>query len=188
MDAFIEFLLGNIFFLFIAAAGIYSLFNRGRQRAEDDGSQNKPVSGQPKRTGSGKIDWESIFQQEKPEGRRAPESERPTKPVPEAEGEFVRGESTDPASGRTAQYYEKMEQAKKRRSEAEKNPIDDTSPIFNQSLDNRRSLRSTEISSSKTSFSSPTHEDAKNGIIWSEILGKPRSQRPHQTSVYSKRK
>ncbi|WP_252311682.1 hypothetical protein [Sinobaca sp. H24] len=96
MDAFIEFLLGNIFFLFIAAAGIYSLFNRGRQRAEDDGSQNKPVSGQPKRTGSGKIDWESIFQQEKPEGRRSPEGERPTKPVPEAEGEFVRGESTIP--------------------------------------------------------------------------------------------
>lgn len=187
MDAFIEFLLGNIFFLFIAAAGIYSLFNRGRQRTEDDGSQNKPVSGQPKRTGSGKIDWESIFQQEKPEERRSPQGERPTKPVPEAEGEFVRGQSTDPASGRTAQYYEKMEQAKKRRSEADKKPTDDTSPIFNQALDNTRSSQSIG-SSSKVSFSSPSHEDAKNGIIWSEILGKPRSQRPHQTSVYSKRK
>lgn len=187
MDAFIEFLLGNLFFLFIAGAAIFSLVNRSKQRSGGDNSQNSPGGGQQRRTGPGKIDWESIFQQEKPEGSQSSSSERPTKPVPEAEGEFVRGESTDPASGRTAQYYEKMEQAKKRRSEAEKNPIDDNSPIFNQALNNAGSSQSIG-NSSKVSFSSPSHEDAKNGIIWSEILGKPRSQRPHQTSKYSRRK
>ncbi|MCD8511976.1 MAG: hypothetical protein LRY73_20435 [Bacillus sp. (in: Bacteria)] len=175
----IESILGNPFLLFIIIAALLSFFRGANQQQEQKGS-GKPAKGN--QTGDqGEIDWREIFRQEQApvdseehrrtndpystarsqeaKAAREPVEERYSAPAP-TEKEMNRGNK---------ELYEKYEEAKRRKAKAFENAEKyDDSPIFTQDL-TRTSM--------KLNFNNISKEEAVKGIVWSEILGKPKARR-----------
>ncbi|WP_026700340.1 hypothetical protein [Salibacterium aidingense] len=158
MEAIFELIFGNIFILALLIGGLISLFNRnrgGQEQSETSGRRNEDQK-----------DWKDIFQNQKEE---TTSSQRPTKPVPEAEGELVK-----PDRAGYEPYHEEMEELRRKQERAREAAEKAGSP----SVDTRPAGRRRPAPGG---IAPVTPENARQGIIWAEVLGAPKSRRPYST-------
>lgn len=162
-----------MFIVALIIGGLISLFNRNRTSQEQSTDQSQQEDKQKK-----EIDWKSIFQQETDE---TPSQQRPTKPVPEAEGELVKPEEKSSNAAQHEQYSQQMEELRKKQEEArQKAEKVGRSTVHENALD-QAATRSTQPASGAR-FVPTSRRDVIQGVVWSEILGEPKARRPYPTS------
>jgi len=159
-----------LLFFIIAAIVSFLRGKGGKQEEKESGQPSQRGSSQPKQqTGQREreVDWKDIFQQET----------RPTQPQPSASRQS-RSESTVPSlakdvekelsrsSNELQERYEQVERQQKRA--IEKGHIIEDSPIT------RNDLTKNKV---HLDFSHVSKNEAIKGVIWSEILGKPKARR-----------
>lgn len=178
MEGLFQFFAESPFILFIIIAALLGFFRSGNAGKEQQ--QRQPQRGQQGQQRSApdkqeqKIDWKEIFQQES----------RPTEPQPTASRSQDMAEETSSnevslsrqtdaeihnASTELQERYEKLqerqEQAKRRTA----------------SLDNSPYARKDNIQKTKPKvqldFSNISRDEAVKGVVWAEILGKPKGFR-----------
>ncbi|SER70559.1 hypothetical protein [Salipaludibacillus aurantiacus] len=179
MEGLFNLLLESPLLLFFIIAAILSFIqgrgrgaeeeNKGPRRPQQQRDQSPP---EPARR-ENEVDWKDIFRQE----------ERPTQPQPtvtrggENQREAERRVSSLPRDAEQElsksnrelhERYEKIQSRKKRASE-QAGKIDN-SPIFEGDLTRRKEKV-------RLDFSNVSREEAVKGVIWSEILGKPKARR-----------
>ncbi|MCE7794207.1 hypothetical protein K8O68_17640 [Salipaludibacillus sp. CUR1] len=182
MEGLFNLLLESPLLLFFIIAAILS-FIQGRGRSEEEEKkgprrpqqqrdQSSPESAPSRR--ENEVDWKDIFRQE----------ERPTQPQPtvtrggeENKREAERRVSSLPRDAEKElsrsnrelhERYERIQSRKKRASE-QTDKIEN-SPIFEGDLTRGKEKV-------RLDFSNVSREEAIKGVIWAEILGKPKARR-----------
>lgn len=167
VDALMQFLFENLFFVIIIIAGLLSFFKRLNTTGSDQKQQRKqpmpPVS--------------------KPFFGEIEQPERDLQPRQRWEGSVTEMEQVERDFSERDNHAEEMPAA----IEVVKNQLPPDSPIqielVSPSINKsnvRRRTRSVVID--KSMFTSPSRKQVVEGIIWAEVLGPPRAKRP-----YSKR-
>ncbi|MDQ0254354.1 hypothetical protein J2S74_001729 [Evansella vedderi] len=166
----IEALLGNPLLLFFVIAALLSLFrNAGGNNQEEQKRSRRPASGRNTQ-GQDEVDWREIFQQEQQPAKPSPLEETRTASRETVEETYSIPESVakeqDKANRELQERYEQVQRRKKLAMEMADKQQD--SPIY-----------SNDISNSKVhlNFKKISREEAIKGIIWSEILGKPKARK-----------
>ncbi|MFD2704140.1 hypothetical protein [Salibacterium lacus] len=159
MEALIELIFGNILILGLIVGGLISLFGRIYSGNKESGEEAGP--NQQNETG----------QEVRKENQRQSGSRRPTSPVPEAEPS-PGGSPSSPGNGYEQQMEElrkKQERARELTNETLRSPGSPSAPAA--SGENRVTA---------SGIAPVTPENAKQGILWAEILGAPVSKRNRQ--------
>ncbi|WP_096188353.1 hypothetical protein [Evansella halocellulosilytica] len=175
-------LLENPLILFFIIAAILSFFQGlGGNKKQENKRPNRPQN-RPAETGQShreeEVDWREIFKQE----TQTVEERRETTRQPSAENSSPLSRDGEKELNKTnEELLERYENLKKRKQEAKRNASKiENSPIQNSDLTKNRK------SKVELDFSSISRDEAVKGIIWSEILGKPRSRKPRETFSYRK--
>ncbi|ADU29862.1 hypothetical protein [Evansella cellulosilytica] len=157
----IEALLGNPLLLILLIGALFSFFQRlGASNTEE---QQQP----PKRnTPQQEIDWEDIFRQE--ESKQEPAEKSSVNDVYTPDSYYNSEDELAKANSELQDRYEATKKRKQRARELEQVMKKD-SPIFTEDITKQTNVG--------VSFSNMTREDAIKGIIWSEVLGKPKSKK-----------
>lgn len=174
MEDLLSIVTGNPVLLFIIIGAILSFLKRGKER-EANKETRKPGAPETEETPSAEIDWREIFRQEE-------------KPEPVSKSErgqsYTYTEQSVPSSAavnnqRGNELLEKYEKAKQNKEAAKifAHSIED-SPIY------KGDISQSEV---KLDFSRITKEEAIKGVVWSEILGKPRSKGLYRPSLKTRR-
>ncbi|SFL66320.1 hypothetical protein [Salibacterium qingdaonense] len=162
MEALIELIFDNFLILGLIAGGLISLFGRVFSGNEESGEEAGPT--QQNQTG----------QEAQKENQPQSAGRRPTSPVPEAESDpAAAGSPSNPESGYEQQMEElrkKQERARELTSEALRSPGGSSAP--EGSGENR--------GTAAAGIAPITPANAKQGILWAEILGPPVSKRSRQ--------
>ncbi|MFC5713432.1 hypothetical protein ACFPU1_11615 [Thalassorhabdus alkalitolerans] len=185
MEAIIEFIFANLFIILLIVGGIISMISRqgggNQQRGQGQGEQRK----------QGEIDWKEIFKQEENDPGRGQPSPRPTPPGGSSgPQQGSRTAASDPAGveeetrNAKSEYEQRLEEIQRRKKQAEEKigEISD-SPIFGNEL----SSPSSQKSKVDLQFSRISKKEAMQGVIWSEVLGKPRANQPHRSASLYRR-
>lgn len=175
MEDLLKVVTGNPILLFIIIGAILSFLKRGKER-EANKETRKPGAPETEETPSVEIDWREIFRQE----------DNP-KPVSKTErGQtYTYTEQSVPSSvagnnHRGNELLEKYEKAKQNKEAAKiYDPSIENSPIYKGDIAAQAEV--------KLDFSRITKEEAIKGVVWSEILGKPRSKGPHRPALNTRR-
>ncbi len=174
MEDLLRMITSNPILLFLIIGAILSFLQKGK---EEQGKRETQKRGGA--AGKGKqpeIDWQEIFRQE--------EKSDP-KPTRQTETTYTYTEEHPTASidgiSRSNELLEKYEKAKQNKKAAEiigKNLKD--SPIYKDDLTNSKEV--------KLDFSNISREEAIKGVVWSEILGKPRAKGSYRPSMNTRRR
>lgn len=179
MDGIFNLFLNNPLILFIVIAVLLSLFRgsggaqqeqkrpQQRRQPQQSGQQRQP-SQSGERSNEDQVDWKDIFKQEQPPTERQPTVRRTPKSEQNEVPENVQAELSKANEGLQEQYEKVRERKRRARESAGK--IQD-SPIA------RGDVTKSSGSDVQLDFSKITREDAIKGIVWSEILGKPKARR-----------
>ncbi|MCR6110385.1 hypothetical protein HXA35_08585 [Bacillus sp. A301a_S52] len=183
MEGLFNLLLESPIFLFIIIAAIMS-FLRGNKQDEKQTRRQRPQGQQQRRTPSQseeeqEVDWRDIFrQEERPTEPQSTESwsnrERSeNKSYSEPTVSSLPQEAENELSKTNRELHERYERIKKRQEQAAKQvgEIGD-SPIMQGDL-----TRSAAKPKVQLNFSHISREEAIKGIVWSEILAKPKARR-----------
>ncbi|MGY4690353.1 hypothetical protein [Salibacterium sp. K-3] len=166
MEALFELIFGNIFILALVIGGLISLFRRTA------GSESSETSGRREQE-----DRKQVSQEQ----NKRPADSRPTRPVPEAEQELSKPET--PAEGR---YESQMEELRKKQERAR-----ELSNTAGQTLAASSAAAAGKKRRVAGSIVPVTPENARQGVLWSEILGEPKAKRKmpnHGASRYQLRR
>ncbi|MFB5662107.1 hypothetical protein [Alteribacillus sp. HJP-4] len=169
------------FIIALIIGGIISAINKNKQKETGRNTTNAPENQQEQEQ---ELDWKSIFRENKnpgdntyPQDRRR-DQQRPTRPVPEAESELYRNEPEQTKYSEAHDQYKKKSDELKRKKEKAKKKIDN---VKGYSLDKDEiGTAGTGAPSSylqESRYHNVSRNEAVNGIIWSEILGAPRSRK-----------
>ncbi|MFV8826700.1 hypothetical protein [Alkalihalobacterium sp. APHAB7] len=169
----LDFLFGNIFFVILILGALWNFFSRQAEARKEAEQGKKPQREQ-------EIDWKEIFRQEQaPDERDKPQPTLAREVEPSFEPSFepihrevdttVNDRRTDMEKLR-AQLEEKRKKLK--RAEGRTQSAISESPITNNEIGKKQTKLD-------LNFENISQADAMKGIIWSEILGKPRSMRSY---------
>lgn len=154
-----------------------SFLKRGKEE-EAQRETRKPVApraqGRPENQRN-EVDWREIFQQE------AGTNSTPQKA--REQSYTYTEEQTSMEVNRSQELLEKYEKAKLRKEKAEQR-------ASRQSLTNSPIYKGDLTASNKVSldFSSISRDEAIKGVVWSEILGKPRAKGSYRPTLNTRRK
>lgn len=176
MEDLLSVITGNPVLLFIVIGAILSFLKRGKEKEANKGAR-KPGSPETEEAPKAEIDWREIFRQE----------DNP-KPVSKSENgqTYTYTEQSVPSSDSGNNYrgnelLEKYEKAKQNKEAAKRYaPTIDDSPIYKGDIAAQSEVQ--------LDFSRITKEEAIKGVVWSEILGKPRSKGSHLPSLKTRKK
>ncbi|WP_026689199.1 hypothetical protein [Alteribacter aurantiacus] len=196
MEGLINLLLNNPLLLLFAIFGLISLFGgAGAAKKGDQNQRQRPQQrqqgGQPAKE-ERDIDWKQIFgvEEEEQYDRKQPRAESDTYKAPRSLGESEPkpdqyaadqqgrrelAQTNDDLNDRYEEMKRRKQEAKRRSSK-----IDDESPIFQKDITRKEKV--------ELDFSSISREDAVKGVVWSEILGPPRSRNPRRQNSYGRRR
>ncbi len=174
MEDLLRAITSNPILLFLIIGAILSFLQKGKEEQAKRETQNRGGS-----TGEGKqveIDWQEIFRQE--------EKTEP-KPSSQTDTTYTYTEERATASmdgiNRSNELLEKYEKAKQNKKAAENIGANlKDSPIYKDDL-----TASKEV---KLDFSNISKEEAIKGVVWSEILGKPRAKGSYRPSMSTRRR
>ncbi|WP_240376588.1 hypothetical protein [Bacillus piscicola] len=166
MGSIIEFLFSNMFIVVLLIGGLVSVFNRNKrqQQGKEDSSEKKerPV-----------FDWETIFQENKPEKEPQNSPSRGQEEATVSSDELQTSDTYD-------RYEKKREELREQAINAEEKMKQlGNSPVFEEQIGT--SLGGVPSASKPhPRFSSLSRKDVVDGIIWSEVLGPPKSRQYFQ--------
>jgi hypothetical protein len=184
MEGLFEAILGNPLLLFFIIAALLSFFqglggknDQGRGQGQGQGPQQQEH--RRAETQEDEIDWREIFRQE-----QFPDQEHPTERQPRAgsgstqsqipaeDSVAVKTEAEKERNKANRELYEKYERAKQRKEQVAKDigEIGD-SPIMQGEI---RDVIKPKIA---LNFSKVSREEVIKGVVWSEILSRPKSGR-----------
>jgi hypothetical protein len=172
MEQLLEFLFSNPLFLIIIIGAIASFLKRGReQEAEEPRKTSAP---RPPVKKEQEVDWREIFRQED-EAVPAPVRERYSTTATKQETIAIE-------ASRSNELLEQYEKAKRKKKEVTKRNelVTKNSPIYKDDL--------TVTNKINLNFANITSEEAVKGVIWSEVLGKPRAKGSYRPSLNTRRK
>ncbi|TLS39359.1 hypothetical protein [Pseudalkalibacillus caeni] len=149
-----DFLMSNIFILIFVIGGIISFLKRMGEE-----QQQKPV-------------------------RRTPEASRPDKEmrIPSSSEIEIEEDEYEPAQKHYDVPYPEYDAA-----ETEKPYHRETLSPYERETGKpykRQSKKPYKRKVSHSLYKSPTRKQVREGVIWAEIIGRPRSQNPHRTVIY----
>lgn len=171
MEDLLKVVTGNPVLLFIIIGAILSFIKKGKEQEANKQTQ-KPGTPEMEETPSAEVDWREIFRQE----------DNP-KPVSTSERgqSYTYTEQLEPSSAavnnqRGNELLEQYEKAKQNKEAAKiySTTIED-SPIYKGDISAQAEV--------KLDFSRITKEEAIKGVVWAEILGKPRSKGSHRPTL-----
>ncbi|QKS70856.1 hypothetical protein FLK61_29455 [Paenalkalicoccus suaedae] len=169
MEGLIELVLGNPFILFLIIAFLFSTFRKrgtadeARQQPDLSPDETATIDSEERNPSEAEqADWRDIFYP--PEERSKKEQPAPSKSSSESK------EATASLSKANDELQRRYEQVQQRKSEAAKQDNIMDSPIYKKDL-------SASKSKIDLDFKNITKEDAIKGVIWSEVLGKPKARR-----------
>ncbi|MDE5413895.1 hypothetical protein [Alkalihalobacterium chitinilyticum] len=169
----LDFLFGNIFFVILILGALWNFFSRQAEARKEAEQGKKPQREQ-------EIDWKEIFRQEQaPDERDKPQPTvaRDVEPSFEPSFEPIRQEVDTAAKDRRTEMEklrDQLEEKRKKLKHAEistQSAISD-SPIMKNEIGKKRTKLDLD-------FQNISQEEAMKGIIWTEILGKPRAMRSY---------
>ncbi|WP_078428847.1 hypothetical protein [Alkalihalobacterium alkalinitrilicum] len=166
-----DFLFGNIFFVLLILGALWNFFSRQAENKKEAEQGQKPKREQ-------EIDWKEIFRQEQaPVERETPqptvtrEIEPSFEPIHREVGTAVSDRRTE-----MERVRDQLEEKRKKLRQTESKSITDAaitdSPIFKKEI----GKKSTKLD---LNFSNISQKEAMKGIIWSEILAKPKAMRSY---------
>lgn len=164
MEGLIEFIFGNLFFVILIAGALWNLFMRNKANEEEQKRQQQKRQ-QQRRTGGSpqqEVDWKEIFKQERKPVEKAP-------PAP-AQPTAYQLEVEQPVSVSNEYEKQRVEVKRKEREVSKKLEILEQSPILAKEIGKRGP-------SLHLDFNNMTGNDVVKGVVWSEVLGKPRAKR-----------
>ena len=184
MQGLIDTLFGNPLLLFFIIAALFSFFRRagGGNQEQGKGQNTNPPQNRRTTTEQDKVDWREIFTQEqthREDGGDGPHNDparsynddRNQSPIPADESRATTAEKERNQANRD--LYDKYEKAKQRK-EVFKNPEEiGASPISDEIRDKIKPKVS-------LNFNNISRDEVIKGIVWSEILNKPKSRRQHR--------
>ncbi|WP_096434605.1 hypothetical protein [Alteribacter populi] len=190
MEGLIELITGNPLLLLMILFGLISLFGRmggGNNQQEQRQPQPRRQQSETHSDGRGEVDWKEIFRQEEaPPIERQPQAEAQRYEAPSSapsHSQYSADEQSAEASSKMNDVlHERYEQLRKRKKEANKKAakLDADSPLLKNEI-------SPEQEKVSLDFSSVSREDIVKGVVWSEILGPPKSRKNRQSGGYTRR-
>ncbi|MFN7251267.1 MAG: hypothetical protein ACK4M9_10815 [Anaerobacillus sp.] len=174
MEQLLEFLFSNPFFLIIIIGAIASYLKRGKEQEtqETRKTSRPPLKEEQQRN---EVDWREIFRQEDE-----------TTPTPVRDRErysttATKQQTISIEANRSNELLEHYEKAKRKKEVKKRNElVTKNSPIYKDDL--------TVTNKINLNFANVTSEEAVKGVIWSEVLGKPRSKGSYRPSLNTRRK
>ncbi len=175
MNQLLDLIFANPFLVILIVGAIFSYLKRGNeQEARREARKTVPKAEPVSEESNQEVDWREIFRQEE-----APQP--PTrKEEPVQSYSYHEQPSVSEDVQRRNELLEKYEKAKRNKEAAkqiERKQIQ--SPVY------AGDLTATKV---QLDFSKLTKEDAIKGVIWSEVLGKPRSKGSYRPSLNTRRK
>ncbi|WP_416149316.1 hypothetical protein ACM26V_24205 [Salipaludibacillus sp. HK11] len=173
MEGLFELITESPLLLFFIIAAIISFFRSrgGEQQEKQSGEPSQErQSSQPKqqtrKQGSPDIgvDWKDIFRQETDPTERQPSASRQSRS--ESPVSSFPNDAEEELNQSNRELHERYERIKN-----QKESTIETSPIFNNDLTLQKKDKI------NLDFSQVSKNDAIKGVIWSEILGKPKARR-----------
>ncbi|WP_096201310.1 hypothetical protein [Bacillus sp. FJAT-45350] len=169
LEAISDFIFGNLFFILLILGALFNFFMRGEKKEESpQRRQRRPAEDQ--------VDWKEIFKQEGSQTNQeqsSPSQVRPERTEVSSPSEL--SQHVEAIEQRRAELLQKKEEIRLKRNDISKGNIEESSPIFSNEIGRKSS-------SLGLNFNKITNEEAMKGVIWSEVLGKPRAQRPHNSN------
>ena len=166
MEAIFEFIFANLFFVILVLGALFNLFmrNKSQEEAKKEQEKKRRAQGSGNAPQTQEIDWKEIFRQEQSPAQTRPERPVAVETMPQ---QFERIEQTAQTEieKQRALLQKKQEELLKRRE-----GIEESSPIFNGEI--------RDTASGKSYFHNLTKDEVVKGVVWSEVLGKPRSKKP----------
>lgn len=170
MGQLLDMVFSNPILMFLIIGAIMSFLQRGKeQEAQKETRKNASPIGKGKKRDV--VDWREIFRQEA----------TPPTPKKRVEQTYTYTEQQEHSPSPNNELLEKYERAKRNREATKK--YDEklkNSPIFKDDL--------TQSEKVQLDFSNISREEAIKGVVWSEILGKPRAKGSHRPSMNLRRK
>ncbi|WP_216830054.1 hypothetical protein [Alkalihalobacterium elongatum] len=168
----LDFLLGNIFFVILILGALWNFFSRQAESKKEAEQGKRPQREQ-------EIDWKEIFRQEQaPVERDKPTVAREVEPSFEPSFEPIHKEVVTTSDRRTEmeKLRNQLEEKRKKLKKVEHatNAAISDSPITSNEIGRKKPKL-------ELDFQNISQQDAMKGIIWSEILGKPRATRSYSS-------
>ncbi|MBB6448830.1 flagellar biosynthesis GTPase FlhF [Geomicrobium halophilum] len=172
--------------IFIASAIFNAINNSQQKKGSEDEKRSRPGTGSPVSPSSN----EEKEGQDRPWGDLRKQfddmAEHPTKRMPRAEAEIHREEQNsndNEMSNAHSEYEQQKERMQRKKREAERR-LQQNTDVSTPSSENQNRHRQ-ELQT--TSFQDLSSNDVVKGVIWSEVLGEPRSRKPHKTNRMARR-
>lgn len=174
MDQLINLFLSNPLFIIIGIFALISFMSRISKAGQTNQRQEQQGQREPNKEEPQKIDWRDIFNQEEEKAEPSP----------------VRQEQVEPSSYAPLQHqesevrndlYDRLEEMKTKKREAQERVSRQKQAV---------SAKQTQSSSSELSlnFKNVTGKEAMKAVVWAEVLGSPRSRKPHKSFAQPPRK
>lgn len=165
MEDLLRLITSNPILLFLVIGAILSFLQRGKEQ-ERQRETRKPGAPASNEKRQDEIDWREIFRQESQ-----------TEPAPRKQPEPVQIQEVS----RSNELLERYEKVKRNRDSQKKSELAaKNSPIYKDDITASERIQ--------LDFSNISKEEAVKGVIWSEILGKPRAKGSYRPSLNSRRK
>ncbi|MCD8501252.1 MAG: hypothetical protein LRY71_05670 [Bacillaceae bacterium] len=159
MRDLLDIILGNSFLMVVIIGAIFK-FLKAKGEAEET-QKKASEKAQPNQKKKDEVDWKQIFGLEEVfEEQKVPEKPKTKK---------------ESSPKLTNQYIEKYDEVK-RQNRGTKKKENDQSPIYKDDITKAKNELDID-------FSKITKHDAMKGVIWAEVLGKPRAKNRHRSYV-----
>ncbi|MCT8139679.1 hypothetical protein H1D32_19370 [Anaerobacillus sp. CMMVII] len=163
----------NPILLFFIIGAILNYLKKGNEQEEEKGKR-KPGSPVRQETQQKEVDWREIFRQEA-------QTEPAQKKQQPQSYSYSEPKEISAEVQRRNELLEKYEKAKKNKETAKRTErISKESPIYKDDI--------TASNPVTLDFSNITRDEAVKGIVWSEVLGKPRSKGSYRPTLNTRRK
>jgi hypothetical protein len=164
LDQLIEFIAQNFIFVAVVIGGLISMLGRmaGAGQQDQRGQRSQP----PRHQQEEQVDWREIFKQE---GAPLPEERStPTKIEPASSVTFE--ESTLTRQQELQNQFEEM----RRKREASSRKIKELRKEKQPSDSRKKEAFDLQLNQL-------SNKEAMKGVVWAEVLGRPRARQPHAT-------
>ena len=176
MAGIITLLFESPLLLFFLIAALLSFF-QGKGKEQKTGQNRRPQSGQEQQPDE--INWEDIFRQEEPQTEQEPVSKPQNSSQDQRDGVDRRTtaeKESDPNTHMSDEWQRRYREIERRKREAAKSQAK-----ISQSPIEMGDLAAPKKPKISLDFSHVSRDEAVKGVIWAEILGKPKSRRGKET-------
>ncbi|GAE33394.1 hypothetical protein [Halalkalibacter akibai] len=163
IEQLFDFIAQNFIFVAVIIGGIISMLGRlsgAGQGQQEQGGQR--TNQQPRRQQEEQVDWREIFKQEERET---------SKPIETQQEVYFE----DPTVSRQQELQTQYEEMQRKREKSSRKVKELRKTTSQNEVYEKRGL--------DLQLSQLSNREAMKGVVWAEVLGRPRAKQPHSTFV-----